>query len=281
MVMADDEYDFFASADDENSDYGSLEFDRSHGRKGMRAQDVRLSSTLSRHFRVYALICGLLAVCAAASSLVHEAAPAVIGALESVRGRYIALTAAVLIGLTMLLVIVARTTVPKRASHHGVASGGVLMMLCATLLLILGVVIGILFPSGIVQPAVRDEAPADDITAMEQQIDRIAGDCTSGWQALSSGGLPGINGIEVCVDSRVAFVSFDSAASAALSIAPLESQIAQLSGQSIDMSMDLSEWRVLSGERWMAFGSTDTMTALQERWGGDLSTLPASSGQGR
>lgn len=280
--MANDEYDFFANADDENNDYGSPQFDRVHDRSGKRVQDVRLSSKLSRHFSVYALICGLLAVVAAASSFVHEVAPAVIGVLEPVRGRYIVFTAAGLIALTMSLVIIARLTMPKRASHHGVASGGIIMMLCASLILILGIVIGILFPLGIIQPQTRDDAPVDDLSAMEQQIDQVAGDCTSGWYALNSGGLPGISGIEVCADTRVAFVSFDSAASAVLSLAPLESQLVEVVGQSdtADAAADLSSWRLLSGERWVVFGAVDTMTALQEQWGGELSELASPSAQG-
>lgn len=67
--------------------------------------------------RRLAVVSGLLAVVVSATSAVHEIAPYAISFMTAVPGRYIALTAAVLISITLILVIAARVTMPRYATH--------------------------------------------------------------------------------------------------------------------------------------------------------------------
>lgn len=140
-----------------------------------------------------------------------------------------------------------------------------------------GVAVGVLFPQGLIHPAVNDKAPVDNTAQMEQGIERaVGGACKDGWQGLDAGGLPGITTVQMCADPRVAFVSFDSEASAAMSRAPIKSEITELLGQHADNEKTQGDWRLLNGKRWMVFGEADNMTALQQQWGGTLETIAAA-----
>ena len=130
MVRNDEDYDFF-----EGDEYD----DDSRWRRGRNAArrigKLKVDSPASKVFRRLALVTGLLAVVAAAASAVHEIAPHAISQLETVPGRYIALTAAVFIGCTLLLVVIARATMPRRATHGGVVAGGIVSLMLAIVLL--------------------------------------------------------------------------------------------------------------------------------------------------
>ena len=112
---------------------------------------------------------------------------------------------------------------------------------------------------------------------MEQGIEQAAGACKEGWQGLDTGGLPGITTVQLCTDPRVAFVSFESESSAAISRAPIESKISELLSQYADNEQTKGDWRLLNGKRWMVFGEASKMTALQQQWGGELETITAAA----
>ena len=226
--------------------------------------------------RRLAVVSGLLAVVVSATSAVHEIAPYAISFMTAVPGRYIALTAAVLIGITLILVIAARVTMPRYATHGGVGAGGIIALVCAIVCLVIGVAMGVLFPEGLIQQS-NDKAPVEDTVQMEQGIEQAAGACKEGWQGLDTGGLPGITTVQMCTDPRVAFVSFESDSSAAISRAPIESKISELLSQYADNEQTKGDWRLLSGKRWMVFGEASKMTALQQQWGGELETITAAT----
>ena len=206
-----------------------------------------------------------------ATSAVHEIAPYAISFMTAVPGRYIALMAAVLIGITLILVIAARVTMPRYATHGGVGAGGIIALVCAIVCLVIGVAVGVLFPEGLIQQS-NDKAPVEDTAQMEQGIEQAAGACKEGWQGLDTGGLPGITTVQMCTDPRVAFVS-----SAAISRAPIESKISELLSQYADNEQTKGDWRLLNGKRWMVFGEASKMTALQQQWGGELETITAAA----
>ena len=81
----------------------------------------------------------------------------------------------------------------------------------------------------------------------------------------------------MCTDPRVAFVSFESESSAAISRAPIESKISELLSQYADNEQTKGDWRLLNGKRWMVFGEASKMTALQQQWGGELETITAAA----
>ena len=242
---------------------------------GMPAGDSPLQKPAAQR-RYCAVVSGLLAVVVSATSAVHEIAPYAISFMTAVPGRYIALTAAVLIGITLILVIAARVTMPRYATHGGVGAGGIIALVCAIVCLVIGVAVGVLFPEGLIQQS-NDKAPVEDTAQMEQGIEQAAGACKEGWQGLDTGGLPGITTVQMCTDPRVAFVSFESESSAAISRAPIESKISELLSQYADNEQTKGDWRLLNGKRWMVFGEASKMTALQQQWGGELETITAAA----
>ena len=278
MASNNEDYDFFDDGHYNGSRRARREQQYSRGRgSGRRAIKLKVDSPASTLLRRIAVITGLLAVVVAVLSAAHEIAPESIGFLVNVRGRYIAGTAAVLIGLTLILVISSRVTMPRHSTHGGVGAGGIVTLVLATACLVVGVAVGVLFPQGLIHPAVNDKAPVDNTAQMEQGIERaVGGACKDGWQGLDAGGLPGITTVQMCADPRVAFVSFDSEASAAMSRAPIKSEITELLGQHADNEKTQGDWRLLNGKRWMVFGEADNMTALQQQWGGTLETIAAA-----
>lgn len=147
-------------------------------------------------------------------------------------------------------------------------AGGIIALVCAIVCLVIGVAVGVLFPEGLIQQS-NDKAPVEDTAQMEQGIEQAAGACKEGWQGLDTGGLPGITTVQMCTDPRVAFVSFESESSAAISRAPIESKISELLSQYADNEQTKGDWRLLNGKRWMVFGEASKMTALQQQWGGE------------
>ena len=278
MARNDEDYDFFGDGQYDDSRSSRRAQNRRPSRRdaGRRFAATKASSPTSILCRRLAVVSGLLAVVVSATSAVHEIAPYAISFMTAVPGRYIALTAAVLIGITLILVIAARVTTPRDATHGGVGAGGIIALVCAIVCLVIGVAVGVLFPEGLIQQS-NDKAPVEDTAQMEQGIEQAAGACKEGWQGLDTGGLPGITTVQMCTDPRVAFVSFESESSAAISRAPIESKISELLSQYADNEQTKGDWRLLNGKRWMVFGEASKMTALQQQWGGELETITAAA----
>lgn len=278
MARNDEDYDFFGDGqyDDSRSSRRAQNRRPSRRNAGRRFAATKASSPTSILCRRLAVVSGLLAVVVSATSAVHEIAPYAISFMTAVPGRYIALTAAVLISITLILVIAARVTMPRYSTHGGVGAGGIIALVCAIVCLVIGVAMGVLFPEGLIQQS-NDKAPVEDTAQMEQGIEQAAGACKEGWQGLDTGGLPGITTVQMCTDPRVAFVSFESESSAAISRAPIESKISELLSQYADNEQTKGDWRLLNGKRWMVFGEGSKMTALQQQWGGELETITAAT----
>lgn len=278
MARNDEDYDFFGDGQYDDSRSSRRAQNRRPSRRdaGRRFAATKASSPTSILCRRLAVVSGLLAVVVSATSAVHEIAPYAISFMTAVPGRYIALMAAVLIGITLILVIAARVTMPRYATHGGVGAGGIIALGCAIVCLVIGVAVGVLFPEGLIQQS-NDKAPVEDTAQMEQGIEQAAGACKEGWQGLDTGGLPGITTVQMCTDPRVAFVSFESESSAAISRAPIESKISELLSQYADNEQTKGDWRLLNGKRWMVFGEASKMTALQQQWGGELETITAAA----
>ena len=278
MARNDEDYDFFGDGQYDDSRSSRRAQNRRPSRRdaGRRFAATKASSPTSILCRRLAVVSGLLAVVVSATSAVHEIAPYAISFMTAVPGRYIALTAAVLIGITLIMVIAARVTMTRHATQGGLGAGGIIALVCAIVCLVIGVAVGVLFPEGLIQQS-NDKAPVEDTAQMEQGIEQAAGACKEGWQGLDTGGLPGITTVQMCTDPRVAFVSFESESSAAISRAPIESKISELLSQYADNEQTKGDWRLLNGKRWMVFGEASKMTALQQQWGGELETITAAA----
>lgn len=224
-----------------------------------------------------ALVTGLLAVAAGAASAVHEIAPYAIPFLVDKPGRYIAVAAAVLIGLTLMFVIGARAAMPRSSTHGGVGGGGIVCMVLACACLVVGVAVGVLFPNGLILPD-NDKAPVESTQQMEQGIEQAAGACSGGWQGMDTGGLPGVSTVQMCAEPRMAFVSFESETMAAVGKAPIKVKIAELLAQYSNNEKAQGDWRLLVGKRWMVFAEADNIAKLQQQWGGDIENITADDG---
>ncbi|NEG55659.1 hypothetical protein [Bifidobacterium platyrrhinorum] len=292
-----EDYDFFAGRDDASGDSGRRASRRARGtrdeprrpaaRRAANRRDITYHAGhrpggVSRTLAIVALLCGLAAIACGAASAAHEIAPAYVDPDGTVPGRLIAIACAVLIGVTLVLVIIARATVPRRVSHRGVASGGIITMVFAVMLLTLGVVVGVLFPDGLVRPAVRDEAPVNSSDRMRFDVERVTGVCTSGWQDIDVDVYPGVESASVCPDTRVAYLTFDSESAAKLYRNAVRTKIGDLLGEYASQAADATggDWRTLSGGRWIAFGDASDMTLLQKEWGGTLARIGATGGDG-
>ncbi|PLS28896.1 hypothetical protein [Bifidobacterium parmae] len=312
--MKAEEYDFFEGRDDEPRSRRDRRQSRAQSRAQSRQQRARASAApqsqseippvpmppgtrigraheatyrvgdrpgkVSRRVALAALLAGLVAVALAGLSAAHELAPAYLDPDGKVSGRLIAIAGAALIAVTLVLVIVARATTPRRVSRRGVASGGIITFVLAVLLLALGVVVGVLFPLGLIRPAVRDEAPSGSADGMKFGIERVVGTCTSGWTDLNVGGYPGVDSAAVCTDTRVAYITFDSDIVADSYNGAVTAKITELLDEHADDARAQGDWRTLGTGRWLAFGSKENMTALQREWGGTLATVESDGTSG-
>lgn len=278
MARNDEDYDFFGDGQYDDSRSSRRAQNRRPSRRdaGRRFAATKASSPTSILCRRLAVVSGLLAVVVSATSAVHEIAPYAISFMTAVLRTIHCVDGGG-----------AYRHHPdsghRCASHHasvrhsrGVGAGGIIALVCAIVCLVIGVAVGVLFPEGLIQQS-NDKAPVEDTAQMEQGIEQAAGACKEGWQGLDTGGLPGITTVQMCTDPRVAFVSFESESSAAISRAPIESKISELLSQYADNEQTKGDWRLLNGKRWMVFGEASKMTALQQQWGGELETITAAA----
>lgn len=234
----------------------------------------------SRRFALAALLTGLIAIAFGVASAAHELAPDYLDPDGKVPGRFIAIACAVFIVATLVLVIIARATTPRRTSHRGVASGGIIAFVFASLLLALGVVVGVLFPSGLIRPNIRDEAPVNSADGMRFGIERVTGACTSGWKSPDVSGYPGVESAFLCTDTRVAYMTFDSETVADMYAGAVTGTIASTLEEHADDTRAQGDWYTLRAGRWLAFGTKENMTALQGEWGGTLASVDTSGASG-
>lgn len=232
----------------------------------------------SRIAAIVALLAGLVAIAFGAASAAHESAPAIVDPDGKVPGRYIALTCAILIAVSFVAVIVAKTNLPRNSRRHRVGSGGIVTLLIAGLLLAFGVVCGVLFPDGLFKPNVRDEAPISSAEGMRYDVERATGACEAGWTDIDVHAYPGVETASLCASTRVAYVTFDSNTTLRLYDNVVQSKLSELLTQNADDPNAQGDWRLLSGNQWMAFGPADKMTTLEQDWGGTL-TAVAGSGE--
>ncbi|MBT1181821.1 hypothetical protein JS531_07620 [Bifidobacterium sp. CP2] len=231
------------------------------------------ADTGSRVCSALALLTGLGSIALGGASAAHELAPAYLDPNGTVPGRFIAIACATLIGVTLILVIAAKASRPRNTSRRGTGATGLVAMFLAVLLLALGVVVGILFPAGLIRPAMRDEAPVGSEDGMRYSIERVTGTCEGGWTDVDVHAYPGVQVVAVCPTTRVAYALFESDTAAGLYRTPLETKVVELLDEHADDTQAQGDWCMLTGGRWVAFGGKDAMTLLEQEWGGKLDTV--------
>lgn len=276
--FAGEDYDGYDDSDDGTRQARRVRRQRHHEESVRRRADVL--SAKGRRLGHVATLVGVLAMLAGLASATHEIAPAAIGVLQPVPGRWIAAIAGALVVVTIVLIATARHSLPRTSSRTSVGNGGVIALLAAILLLVLGIVVGILFPKGIVQPPVRDSAPVTSVQQMKSGLEAAAGPCTDGWVDIPTGGYPGVGAASACKATTVAYATFDSSAMERLYRGAIQGEILKMFADHADQAPANVSWRLLSGGRWVAFGPQPAMEKLQQAWGGTITPVDTGDTDG-
>ena len=175
--------------------------------------------------------------------------------------------------LAIILVVAARVADLKRRKGGHAGTAAIVLTAMAGVLIASALVVGNFFPDGIIKASGRDDAPVNSVSRMETDNEAATERCPDGWQSMDVSGYPGISTVAVCKTTRMAFVTFDSASAASMYRSAITSKISStLDSYSTD-SRAQGDWRILSGERWIAFGQKSDIEALHDQWGGTISTV--------
>lgn len=226
------------------------------------------SSTVS-WLRWLAGFSGLTALLASLGAVTRAVAPA---AFPFAAKPMLVAVAAVAAALAIALVIIARTRTP-RTMRSRIGSLSIVSAICALMLAGAGMLISSMAPQGIIKPAVQDVAPVENYAQMKRGLEQVAGVCHGGWREFPTSGYPGVAQIMACTHMRVAYVTFDSKAAAAMDRAPAQALMEQLLQEHADDARAKGDWSTLNGPLWIAVGQRRDMVALQKIWGGTLETL--------
>ena len=220
-----------------------------------------------------AALSALLSLAAASCAALRAVAPGKLSQLAVLPVSAYTAIGCVFAVLAIILVVAARVADSKRRKGGHAGTAAIVLTALAGVLIASALVVGNFFPDGIIKASGRDNAPVNSTSRMESGIEEATERCSDGWQSMDVSGYPGISAVAVCKTTRMAFVTFDSASAASIYRSAITSKISStLDGYSTD-SRAQGDWRILSGERWIAFGQKSDIEALHDQWGGAISTV--------
>ena len=220
-----------------------------------------------------AALSALLSLAAASCAALRAVAPGKLSQLAVLPVSAYTAIGCVFAVLAIILVVAARVADSKRRKGGHAGTAAIVLTALAGVLIASALVVGNFFPDGIIKASGRDNAPVNSTSRMETDIEAATERCSDGWQSMDVSGYPGISAVAVCKTTRMAFVTFDSASAASIYRSAITSKISStLDGYSTD-SRAQGDWRILSGERWIAFGQKSDIEALHDQWGGAISTV--------
>lgn len=218
-------------------------------------------------------VSGLVAVICSVIFITRTIAPAALGFSHGIALTAFEWAACVFCALALIFVIVAKVG-QRRASAKGrKGTWGIIGIILALLITICGLLIGNLFPEGVVQPSVAESAPAASSKTMRKGIETSVGTCTGGWRSLATSSYPGLTLAELCSNPRMAYVTFENQTMASLERGAVNSKIADLLEEYSDSSKAQGDWRTLNGKTWLVFGEKTNIEKLQKSWGGTIETV--------
>lgn len=235
-----------------------------------------------RYYRIYGrffsasgkwgVLCAAAGCCAAIAgviALVRAVAPDVVPLSKSIDDTTAYTVAGICALITAVLVVVARVHARSRHLYTRSTRWGIVAIAVAIMFTGLAAAVDTMFPNGLIEAAVRDEAPYSDQSAMDDAIDTIAeGACTGGWQNISSTGYPDATAFRMCSASLVAYATFDNDSALLDYQSSLVSQASTMMAERSDQS-DI-QWYTLSGTRWIVIGQQEMLETLHQDWGGEL-----------
>lgn len=220
-----------------------------------------------------AALSALLSLAAASCAALRAVAPGKLSQLAVLPVSAYTAIGCVFAVLAIILVVAARVADLKRRKGGHAGTAAIVLTAMAGVLIASALVVGNFFPDGIIKASGRDDAPVNSVSRMETDIEAATERCPDGWQSMDVSGYPGISTVAVCKTTRMAFVTFDSASAASMYRSAITSKISStLDSYSTD-SRAQGDWRILSGERWIAFGQKSDIEALHDQWGGTISTV--------
>ncbi len=220
-----------------------------------------------------AALSALLSLAAASCAALRAVAPGKLSQLAVLPVSAYTAIGCVFAVLAIILVVAARVADSKRRKGGHAGTAAIVLTALAGVLIASALVVGNFFPDGIIKASGRDDAPVNSVSRMETDIEAATERCSDGWQTMDVSGYPGMSAVAVCKTTRMAFVTFDSASAASMYRGAITSKISStLDSYSTD-SRAQGEWRILSGERWIAFGQKSDIEALHDQWGGAISTV--------
>lgn len=220
-----------------------------------------------------AALSALLSLAAASCAALRAVAPGKLSQLAVLPVSAYTAIGCVFAVLAIILVVAARVADSKRRKGGHAGTAAIVLTALAGVLIASALVVGNFFPDGIIKASGRDNAPVNSTSRMESGIEEATERCSDGWQTMDVSGYPGMSAVAVCKTTRMAFVTFDSASAASIYRSAITSKISStLDSYSTD-SRAQGEWRILSGERWIAFGQKSDIEALHDQWGGAISTV--------
>lgn len=220
-----------------------------------------------------AALSALLSLAAASCAALRAVAPGKLSQLAVLPVSAYTAIGCVFAVLAIILVVAARVADSKRRKGGHAGTAAIVLTALAGVLIASALVVGNFFPDGIIKASGRDDAPVNSVSRMETDIEAATERCPDGWQSMDVSGYPGISTVAVCKTTRMAFVTFDSASAASMYRSAITSKISStLDSYSTD-SRAQGDWRILSGERWIAFGQKSDIEALHDQWGGTISTV--------
>lgn len=220
-----------------------------------------------------AALSALLSLAAASCAALRAVAPGKLSQLAVLPVSAYTAIGCVFAVLAIILVVAARVADSKRRKGGHAGTAAIVLTALAGVLIASALVVGNFFPDGIIKASGRDNAPVNSTSRMESGIEEATERCSDGWQTMDVSGYPGMSAVAVCKTTRMAFVTFDSASAASIYRSAITSKISStLDGYSTD-SRAQGDWRILSGERWIAFGQKSDIEALHDQWGGAISTV--------
>ena len=220
-----------------------------------------------------AALSALLSLAAASCAALRAVAPGKLSQLAVLPVSAYTAIGCVFAILAIILVVAARVADSKRRKGGHAGTAAIVLTALAGVLIASALVVGNFFPDGIIKASGRDNAPVNSTSRMESGIEEATERCSDGWQTMDVSGYPGMSAVAVCKTTRMAFVTFDSASAASIYRSAITSKISStLDGYSTD-SRAQGDWRILSGERWIAFGQKSDIEALHDQWGGAISTV--------
>lgn len=240
-----------------------------HNRSGRRHR-AQTGGETGKGLSVLAGVLGLASLVAAVVTVVHAIAPH----KWTLPSTSVMMVVAVLAALTaIVLTVIARRRARRSGARKRPGTMAILTVVLAVLCMVLGLLIARMIPDGIVKPAVRDAAPVSSAQQMKTGVEQVGGVCAGGWHDVDASSYPGVNEISLCEDNRMAFVTFDTAASASMDRGFVKSAIAQQLQSHASDSRAKGDWRILNGGRWMVVGTRDPILKLQKLWGGSVESV--------